>query len=106
MNIAALIPPNAISVLLAIQDLSGTVNVTGQTVGTLLFKLVTGVTMRTFTFNWQGLSNAGEHVGSGMGDVTLPNLGQSYIYQLTQSQGTAPSTTHDCVGYTVPNGGE
>lgn len=101
--VATLVPPNALNFELSLVELAASANGSGTLDITLNIGVVAGSNMIGRHFGVAGVA-AGTSQFTSPGSVVLPNVNQNYYYSSTLTSGTGPSTTHNVVGYEIPNG--
>lgn len=104
VSLSALVPPNALDVILQLRSIQMTSNGSGNITATLNLRTVTAVSLIQYAYKLTGLGATAQQ-GLGAANILIPNVSQQFYYAWLITDGSAPAITIDVIGYTVPNGG-
>jgi hypothetical protein len=105
VSVSTAVPPNALSYSLVGSVLTAVLNQAGDNALTFKIRIITGVDAHPMQFQQVGLSAAHTY-GWSFGEITIPNIGQSFFYLWVLGAATTPLGTLNLSRYQVPNGGE
>ncbi|MFM0022202.1 hypothetical protein [Paraburkholderia azotifigens] len=104
VNVASLVPPNALDYTINILGVTVTTTAGGQCSIQSFVEIASSVPKQQTGFAGTfGASTPVSFVGP---SELMPNVGQQYLYVNVVATGTSPQTTHTIGDYKMPNGGE
>lgn len=103
VDVSAIIPPNALMYTMDPSALNLTTDGAGAVNVAYAFRSGTGVNLVNATFNMTGLGVAAGQNFAQLATLLLPNIGQQFFYQITNTVGSG-TLTLVALGYSIPNG--
>lgn len=105
VNVASLVPPNALSFVVSGQTLRGTSAANGDIQLSQNLGFISGLVCDQKGIGGNQVTNSGATTfGSNTGNTELPNVGQQFFYSITIILGTSPQIFLNILSFKVANG--
>jgi hypothetical protein len=105
VNVATLVPPNALTFTINIVRMNAISTGGGDLLIELNIQHTSGSTFQKARFMVNGV-NTSSNESIGGPSITLPNVGQAFLYDWDITTGSSPQADITVMAYSVPNGGE
>jgi hypothetical protein len=104
VSVSTFVPPNALAFRLLVEEITCFAGGSGAASGVLFLRVVSG---SNHYVAWSYVPTASSQIRTSGGAAELPNLGQQFMYLLSNTANVSPTDTSlSLLGYHLPNGGE
>jgi hypothetical protein len=104
VGVASFVPPNALSMVLAVTRLHAR-SLSAQADANVTLRYMTGQNFHSMAIQWIGTDAAAVGLSAGVPQVTMPNVGQQFFYLWGGPAVDIREFSVNVVGYVLPNGG-